>query len=240
MPMADETYGGIENLEALEEAVNYHRFLLEFVCRGIAARQSVVDFGAGTGTLARALVRRGFSVTCVEPDAVLRARLAALGLRALADAGELPNDSSDVIYAINVLEHIRDDWQALRVLRTKLQPTGTLLLYVPAFPLLWSSMDRRVGHVRRYRRADLAHLLRGCGFAIDAMYYADSLGFFATLLYKALGKRDGRISKRSVRLYDRWVFPWSRWSDRAGLRYVFGKNLLAIARRDESRGGQSD
>jgi hypothetical protein len=74
-------------------------------------------------------------------------------------------------------------------------------------------------------------MAREVGFEIERAEYADSLGFFVTLLYKVIGSRAGDISSGSVRFYDRVVFPLSRLLDRVGLSRLFGKNLLAVMRR---------
>ena len=72
--------------------------------------------------------------------------------------------------------------EALRAVYRCLRPGGRFYLYVPAFPLLFSAMDRKVGHHRRYRLAGLTSQLQRAGFRVLRARYADSLGFFATLL----------------------------------------------------------
>ncbi|MEJ7582647.1 MAG: hypothetical protein WKF43_00910 [Acidimicrobiales bacterium] len=98
------------------------------------------------------------------------------------------------------------------------------------FDVLFSSMDRKVGHLRRYRRGALVDLVERAGFVVDDCRYVDSLGFFVTLLYKVFGDRTGAISHGSVLAYDRIVFPVSRMADRVVSRW-FGKNLLLDAHR---------
>ena len=48
-------------------------------------------------------------------------------------------------------------------------------------------MDRRVGQIRRYGRKLLITRAQEAGFAVEICRYVDSLGFFVTLTYKALG-----------------------------------------------------
>jgi SAM-dependent methyltransferase len=228
---SDQGYTGVENLEVMQDAVNYNRFLLDAVsCRAPRAGR-VLDFGAGGGQFAVPMSQLGFDVTALEPDDRLRARIAAAGVRAIATPDELPDGSLAYVYSLNVLEHIDDDVAALRQLHAKLAPGGRLLIYVPAFPVLYTSMDRKVGHVRRYTRATLLAATDAAGFATERVAYVDSLGFFATLLFRALGDRGGEINPRALRLYDRAIFPMSRLLDFAAGRWI-GKNLLLIARRD--------
>ena len=133
------------------------------------------------------------------------------------------------MYTLNVLEHIEDDERALAELRRVMRPGATLVVYVPALPWLFTTMDTRVGHFRRYRRAELVEKLLRAGFTVGSVRYVDSLGVLATLAYRLLGSREGTIDPRSVALYDRFVFPLSRLLDRLFER-TGGKNLLVIAR----------
>jgi len=226
-------YTGTANLEVMEAARNYNTFLTAQVMAHARPGAAIVDFGAGTGTFAQRLTMAGYAVRCVELDPVLRHRLAAAGLGVYALTEEVPPASLDYIYSLNVLEHIEDDLGALRELRSRLKPGGRLMLYVPAFQSLYSSMDRLVGHFRRYRRHQLLALLRRAGFEIDGARYCDSLGFFATLAFKAIGNDSGRLNERVVIFYDKFLFPLSRLLDRL-LDRLLGKNLLVLARRGGS------
>jgi SAM-dependent methyltransferase len=134
------------------------------------------------------------------------------------------------IYTVNVLEHLEDDQALLDAFYRALEPGGMLFIYVPAFPLLFSANDERVGHYRRYRIGPLAEMLRRSGFSLERSSYVDSIGFFAGLAYRYLGNADGDLDVGAVRLYDRAVFPLSRVMDHV-LGQLFGKNLLVHAVR---------
>lgn len=223
-------YSGAENLEVMEEALNYNAFLRKIVTSRARLRDRILDFGAGTGTIARPLAAAGYDISCIEPDAGLRARLRANGLEAHADIDAIPPNSLDLIYTVNVLEHIPDDFGAVKLLRERLKPGGQLLVYVPAFPILYTSLDQKVGHVRRYRRAELLDLLRRADLDVEDLAYQDSLGFVATLLFKLIGNDSGTINRKALIFYDRCAFPLSRILDRVCGNW-FGKNLLAVASR---------
>jgi SAM-dependent methyltransferase len=226
----DQSYSGVENLEVMQGAVKYNRFLLDTVRRHAPRSGRVLDFGAGAGQFAVPMAQLGFDVTALEPDERLRARIASAGVRAVSGPDDLLDGSLQYVYTLNVLEHIEDDVGALRRLCAKLAPDGRLLIYVPAFPLLYTSMDAKVGHVRRYTRRTLIAAVRTAGFQVERAAYVDSLGFLAALVFKAVGDRDGEINPRALKLYDRVVFPLSRIIDRAA-QCCLGKNLLLIARR---------
>lgn len=223
-------YTGVENLEVMREAKNYNRYLQTLVeHHGVGARR-VVDFGAGSGTFAIPCAAAGFDLTAVEPDDQLRALIVAAGIPAVADIDALPNDAFEYAYTLNVLEHIEGDADALRALSAKLTPGGRLFVYVPAFPVLFTSMDAKVRHIRRYTRQSLGDALDAAGFEVRTIRYVDSLGFAATLLFKAIDDGTGNVNRRLLRLYDRLAFPVSCALDTLTHRW-FGKNLLALAQK---------
>jgi SAM-dependent methyltransferase len=228
--MSDQIIGytGRDNLEVMLEAEKYNAWLCDQVVSRAQRSDRVLDFGAGSGTFALMVRQHGLSVTCVELDDILRSKLMSSGLPAVASLGELTPASFDFIYTFNVLEHIEDDRAQVRELARVLKPGGTLLIYVPAFQVLYSEMDRKVGHFRRYRRDSLAGIVEAGGLKVVYCRYADSLGFLATIAYKMIGAKDGSIDSGSIRLYDRYIFPLSRTLDAvAGL--ALGKNVMAVA-----------
>ena len=77
-----------------------------------------------------------------------------------------PEEQFDSIVMVYVLEHIRDDHEALRPLFRLLWPRGRLVLYVPAFWFLYSAFDRQIGHYRRYQRRELNEIVRPHGFSV--------------------------------------------------------------------------
>ena len=100
----------------------------------------VVDLGAGTGKLTRALVALGHRVTAVEPLDEMRAELAAAvpDARALAGRAEampLPDASADVVASAQAF-HWFDHDAALPEIARVLRPGGSLAL-------VWNSRDDR-------------------------------------------------------------------------------------------------
>jgi SAM-dependent methyltransferase len=189
------------------------------------------DYGAGTGSLALIFQSiLGKSPQCVEIDQILIGKLKILGYTTLLTL----NDSStkfDAIYSSNVLEHIEDDNSALVQIRQNLKSGGKIALYVPALPILFSDLDRKAGHFRRYRKRDLIRKVEEAGFKVENCFYNDSIGVAASLAIKLFGYRNfsGLGNSRSLLFYDQVVFPLSKLFDRLGLKLVIGKNLYLFA-----------
>jgi SAM-dependent methyltransferase len=92
------------------------------------------------------------------------------GARARAGTiGKLPfaAESFDLICALDIIEHVEDDVNAVAELSRVLTPQGTLLTSIPLHPECWTSFDDLVGHRRRYEPAQLISLLADQGFEIE-------------------------------------------------------------------------
>lgn len=220
------SYEGTENLEAMRHAVRYNRFLTDLVVRAGRGAAHAVDFGSGTGTFALAVQGRGLEIRCVEPDEALAQRLSGLGFEVSPSLQTLERSSQPFVYSLNVLEHIDDDQQAMEAIARILEPGGRVLIYVPAFQVLYSAMDTKVGHRRRYRRRSLCAMVERAGLIVDEARYIDVAGFAASLVYRVL-RAPGTLDPGTVARYDRWVFPVSRALDR--LPGLPGKNVYVIA-----------
>lgn len=230
--MKQNEYSGRDNLEVMQEAVNYNKFLMDLILLSAEKRNILVDFGAGNGTFSCPIASMGFRVICVETDPVLSIRLEKHGMMVLNDLEQAEDESIDYIYSLNVLEHIEKDDAILSLWHRKLRPGGKVLAYVPAFQILFSNMDRKVGHVRRYSKSELCRKLYNAGFDITDSRYADSIGFLVTVVYKLINRGDGTINSKILKIYDRWIFPASRFLDNFFYR-IFGKNVYAIAIKNQ-------
>jgi ubiquinone/menaquinone biosynthesis C-methylase UbiE len=87
----------------------------------------------------------------------------------------LPDNSVDVVIALNVLEHIREDETALQQIRRILKPGGIAILEVPANEDLFDFYDEQLRHFRRYDLREFSGRARALDFGILT---ATHLGFF--------------------------------------------------------------
>lgn len=230
------TYSG-EELDALAGATNYYRWIVRRFAPYLGGR--VVEAGAGIGTFAGHLRHAApdARLTLVEPAENnyphLQARFAA-DPRArtvrgyLADAGE--PESADAVVAVNVMEHVRDDAGFLATAHRLLAPGGHALLFVPALPALYGTLDEAFEHVRRYTRAELDGRLREAGFHPLRVAYTNLPGVAAWWLSGRVLRRR-TVSARDARIYDRWVIPWVSALERVWTPPL-GQSLIAVARKD--------
>ena len=227
----EDAYTGIDNLEVMADAKNYNAYLVNLITHGQENVEELVDFGAGSGTYAQMLVERGYEVQCIEPDATLASKLSTAGLPVSDSIGQI--DNVEYLYSLNVLEHIEDDFSIVSEIFDHIKVGGKVFVYVPAFMVLYSSMDKKVGHYRRYTKKQLGDLFEQVGFTLDEVRYADSLGFFVTFLFKWFGNSHGEINSRALKIYDTFIFPLSRFCDLLFSPF-FGKNVMIRAHKEQA------
>jgi SAM-dependent methyltransferase len=192
----------------------------------------LMDFGAGTGALAEIWQREyGINPICLEIDNDLCKILNDKGFATFQNLDLVSNDFT-AVYTSNVLEHIEDDRKSLRDIRAIMQVGGKLAIYVPALPFLFSDMDAQVGHYRRYKRKELIEKVQESGFTVEKCYWNDCIGVAAWFSLKILGYKGkvGIGSKRSLVIYDKFVYPISKILDKLFFKKIIGKNLFLFAK----------
>lgn len=236
---SNSDYSGIQELFDTEQGLEfYNKDVVKKILKGLGLLQNpkdasmIVEFGAGTGALAEVMQQEfRLKPVCVEIDPKLIEILKTKGFQTYTNIKLLPS-STNFIYTSNVLEHIEDDVDALIQMKRKMLPGALLVIYVPALPVLFSEMDVKVGHYRRYTKKELKRKVRDAGLKVDDCYYNDFLGVLAMLSLKLFDFKGkfGIGSKKSLIIYDRVIYPVSKLLDYLFMKRLIGKNLLLIAR----------
>jgi SAM-dependent methyltransferase len=183
----------------------------------------VLDFGAGIGTFSN-LLQEELNPVCLEVDTAQANILIKSGFEVIK---QLPKEEFDFIYSLNVLEHIKEDQKAVADLARALRPGGRLLVFVPAFNFLFSDLDKKVGHYRRYTKRTLLELFIGKELKVLKLSYFDAVGFFFAILFKAFRFKTDKINKRTVGIFDKYFFPLNLFLDKV-FSNLFGKNVYIV------------
>lgn len=144
-----------------------------------------------------ARLARRFNYVGVERDAaaasVAHPRITGAGGQLHTELAQLPSDRTfDAVCAFEVLEHLKDDVDALRRWRERLRPGGILVLSVPAHQHRFGPWDVRVGHFRRYDPPVLAERLSRSGFhPVSLRLYGFPIGFALERFRDAVAQRSG-------------------------------------------------
>lgn len=132
----------------------------------------VLDVGCGDSPAADVFAAAGAVYTGLEPSAAPRERLAARGVRVVADLGEVDADV-DVVTLFEVLEHLPDPHAVLGAVRERLPEHGVLFLTTPNADGLqarlrgaaWEQV-RNETHLCLYTRGAVTRVLDACGYRV--------------------------------------------------------------------------
>jgi SAM-dependent methyltransferase len=229
------------DLEVMSDAHNYVGWIFSELIAPHLGR-SVLEIGAGIGTYSARIASypKVEHLTCVEVDpscaATARTALETAPTRTAVEylvgdyfGATLPKDRYDTALLINVLEHLGDDRAAVKKARSELRMDGTLVIFVPAFEVLMSDLDRKLGHYRRYTTGSLRRLLENAGFTVTALRYYNLTGFFGWLWrFRILGRTEQ--SPGLVRVFDRVILPAQLRVERA-LALPVGQSVYAVAKK---------
>lgn len=164
-----------------------HKFILHIAELEIARRfgkkraLKAIDLGGGCGGWLEYLQlnRPGLFSQLALGDSSMRALTLAepvigrFAERYQVDLLELPwHEEWDVIFLLDVLEHIPDHKEVMRQVRKSLRPGGLLFVTTPALQFFWTYNDDLAHHQRRYSKQDFRELALSTGFDfLSAEYF---------------------------------------------------------------------
>jgi 2-polyprenyl-3-methyl-5-hydroxy-6-metoxy-1,4-benzoquinol methylase len=234
-----------------------HRFLLaalemEFARLDAPAHTlSAIDLGAGCGGWIDYLLN--CSVPRFGELALADASRRALEFAATVIGSQLPRfqvdlrdlgwkERWDIVFLLDVLEHIPDHNSVVQQIGQCLRPNGLLFLTAPALNFFWSYNDELARHQRRYSLEDMKSLAQLCQLTLTKVRYF--MFFLSPLLYlsRFCGLKPGSMSRDEIREFMarthripskpvnallRWIFsmetPLGLW-----LPFPWGTSALAI------------
>jgi len=231
----EKTYFG-KDLEAMSFARNYHRWVLGEIKNYLGAY--VAEVGAGMGSFSEYLLEAGIErLVAFEPSTNMFSFLEEKfysdhRVEAINDYFEGKSQhcsgSFDSICYINVLEHIEDDAKALSHTYQALNEEGHVLIFVPALSFLYSNLDKKLGHFRRYSKDQLVEVVLSAGFTVKKVKYFDIAGIIPWYIAFVLLKQTAM--QKNVSMYDNYVVPVMSKIERV-ITPPVGKNLVLVGQK---------
>lgn len=148
-------------------------------------------------------------------------------------------DKADVVIAMDVLEHIKEDMDALRIIYDLINPGGFLMITVPAFNILWGFQDQVGEHFRRYRLSQLVAILKKNNFVIVKKSYFNSTLFPVVLVWRYVSKiwkpkniqSESQLNSTFINYVCKKIFLLEIWMIRKGVYLPFGVSAYVIAKK---------
>ena len=230
---------GAETLQIMQAAPRYNRWQFSRVAPYLGRR--ICEVGAGIGNMSGLLLESGpelLVLTDTDPYycEALQHRFTGSS-EVVVDHLTLPDESAverfqpyalDTIVALNVIEHVAEDVEALGCMASMLQPGGRAIILVPALPALFGSLDQELGHHRRYTRRTISDRMQQAGFRVERTFYFNLLGTIGWWINGRLRKVP-RIPSQQLRYFDALV-PALRYEDYVPL--PVGQSVIAIGAHD--------
>ncbi len=134
----------------------------------------------------------------------------------------------DSIVCLNVLEHIKDDRKALANMNKKLKKGGRLNLLVPSHMFFYGTLDKNLGHWRRYNKKGLSTKLKKAGFNLVDIRYINPIAGLGWFVNARVLKREA-VSSGNIKIFTFLVKPIIFLEK--FIRVPFGLSVYAIAEK---------
>jgi SAM-dependent methyltransferase len=198
-------------LHSLAGTRRFNKWMAETIRPWLGAR--VLELGAGIGNMTQHLSRsrKLYVATDLDEEHLARLRVRfqsrpnvdfrVCDLRDSADFAAL-GGCFDTVVCLNVLEHIDDDLGGLRNIRSALEPGGRAIVLVPQDQSIYGTLDKVLGHYRRYSAARLRQRMEEAGFEFESVLEFNRITRPGWYL-------NGRILKRQdLGAFQLYVFDW--------------------------------
>ncbi len=152
--------------------------------------KKVFEIGAGCGRTLQELREKGYRVQGLDIERTATKFSKSKGLDVVNSSLEKYSFKSryDVFLALDVIEHIEDDSQALSKIRSAISPRGVCIITVPAFMFLFGPHDELNHHFRRYTISELKSKVIAAGFEVEKITYWNFILFMPAMIIKVAKK----------------------------------------------------
>jgi len=185
----DKDQQGLRTLETIGKADKFNQWMFNTIAPYCSGK--ILEIGSGIGNISQFFLESGFEITLsdvrdsycealkhkfskAEPQ--VKVLLIDLADMAFEDTYVMYQGAFDTVFALNVVEHIKDDHRALKHCRFLLKEGGNLIILVPAFQNLYNTFDAELGHYRRYTKNSLRSLFLANGLDIIYSQYFNLAG----------------------------------------------------------------
>jgi len=235
-PEVDEI--GIDTLDSISCAPNFNEYMYSSIkdyCFG-----NILEIGSGIGNISKFFIRDNASINLTDirdnyisilKDDYGQSSKSIFNLDLVDENFDSKHGhlfgQFDSIFALNVIEHIKDDNKALKNAYKLLKPQGNLVILVPAFQWMYNSFDLALEHFRRYTKSSLTKIFPEEMEIIHSQYF----NVFGMAGWFVNGKlfRKKSIPRNQMELYDKLILV-SKLLDKIVLNKI-GLSTIVVAKK---------
>lgn len=222
-----------KTLESMSQAQWYNQWTKNHFERYLSGE--ILEIGCGIGNFSKYLSKYGnLTAIDINEEYLKMAKKRIFGQAEVGfgdiERGEyfFNNRKFNCVVCINVLEHIKDDVKAIRNIHKLLTPGGFLIILVPAHRFLYNSIDKSIGHFRRYEKREFEKILIDNGMEVLRI---KSLNFLGIIGWFMAGKlfREKQVSEMKIKIFN-LVSPIFLLTENL-FELPIGTSILTIARK---------
>lgn len=238
MKSTDNT--GTEVLNVISKANRFNRWMYQTIKPYV--KGSALEIGSGIGNISSFFLNDNVSITLSDTEQryidILRNRFT--GHKSINSILSINLEHStfestyaelkekfDTVFLLNVIEHIKNDQLAIDNIRFLLKPGGYIIILTPAYSFLFSTLDKALGHHRRYTAASLNSLLIESGLISLKSFYFNFLGIIAWFYGKLL--RLKTIPANEMSFFNK-IVPIAKFIDKILFRKA-GLSVVIIGQK---------
>jgi SAM-dependent methyltransferase len=230
---------GLDTLDALADADLFNEWMYDTIqpfCKG-----KILEVGSGIGNISQFFIRdkKDIILSDIRDNyvGILKNKYNAQKIQVekmdLVDVDfdvkyNSQFESYDTIFALNVVEHIKDDVLAMHNCKKLLKKEGHLIILVPAYQLLFNKFDTELEHYRRYT-TDMLKKRMQSDFSIIHSQYFNATGIAGWILSGSI-LRKKTIPAGQMKLYNKLV-PIFKIIDKV-LFNLLGLSAIVVGKKD--------
>tara|TARA_R110002095_G_scaffold106233_2_gene93054 strand:- start:252 stop:983 length:732 start_codon:yes stop_codon:yes gene_type:complete len=189
--------GHLTELIDLEENYWWHvakrKLVTEILTNEFPAPGLIIEGGIGSARNLLEFSRRGYEVTGFDlmEDAVAHGRsrgLHNLHVHELSQPWPVTPASAKAVLLLDVMEHMEDPVQLLKNAAETLTDDGGIIITVPAYPMLYSDWDRKLGHFCRYTKSKFRQNAEQAGLKVKWVTHWNSFTLPAAIVCRGRDK----------------------------------------------------
>jgi 2-polyprenyl-3-methyl-5-hydroxy-6-metoxy-1,4-benzoquinol methylase len=204
---------GHHTLEVIAEASEFNKWMYKTINKYISVDDKILEIGSGIGNISNFFVKDNYNISFSDINnnylSILKEKYGEKYNYFNIDIVDKDFEkkykeiykSFDVVYALNVIEHVDNDFVAISNLKKLLKKNGKLIILVPAYKFLFNSFDKNLEHKRRYTKKSLEKLVDKSGFKIVDLFYFNAFGIIGWFVFGNILKQN-EIKQTNMRMYN--------------------------------------
>ncbi len=230
---------GMETLKAISSANKFNAWMYQRIAADCSGK--ILEIGSGIGNISEYFIKNGAEIYLSDLrdnyleflESNYKSKAAGILKMDIVD----PNfeevyaehlGTFDTVFALNVVEHIKDDTLAMANIKKLLKKDGKAVILVPAYNTLYNSFDEALEHYRRYTKKTLNKVFDNNQFQIQKSSYFNAAGIAGWILSGAILKKT-TIPAGQMKLYNKLV-PIFKVVDKV-IFNSFGLSVITVGKK---------